>query len=132
MIRSMTAFARTGSATEAHWAVEVRSLNHRYFEFSAKLPPFLYPLEPRIKEFVQARMRRGKVTMLVSQDLGEESSKEFVLDEAVVKRYQVALNKLRKTLTAFLEAFELVEAGTPRRKKDGFSSFSVFTGPVKS
>ena len=47
MIRSMTAFARVteslaskaGSAVkDGQWAVEIKSINHRYFEFSLRVP----------------------------------------------------------------------------------------------
>ena len=39
MIRSMTGFGRAQASVEGYnITVEIRSVNHRYFEFAAKLP----------------------------------------------------------------------------------------------
>ncbi|MDP3919730.1 MAG: YicC/YloC family endoribonuclease [Candidatus Omnitrophota bacterium] len=92
----MTAFARSTALGKGNWSVEIRSLNHRYFEFSAKLPQFLYPVERRIKDLVQSKMRRGKVTLSISQEGAEEADKEFVLDEKAVRYYRSAMKKLRQ------------------------------------
>ena len=62
MLRSMTAFARIESQHDLggiQW--EVRSVNHRYLDVSLRLPEDLRRLDPRIRERVGARLRRGKV-----------------------------------------------------------------------
>ncbi len=97
MIRSMTAFARaSASSREGGWVVEIRSVNHRYFEFSFKLPPSLFPLESRIRDFVQKDIRRGKITLAISQDGEEETAKPVTIDESVVKMYLQSIHKLKK------------------------------------
>lgn len=93
----MTAFARVRTpAREGGWVVELRSVNHRYFEFSVKLPPSLYPLEGRIRDLFQAGIARGKVTLAISQDDGENAVNELALDEKAVKVYQTAIRKLSR------------------------------------
>ena len=58
----MTAFARTESQCDQggiQW--EVRSVNHRYLDVQVRLPEDLRRLEPKVRERVGARLRRGKV-----------------------------------------------------------------------
>ena len=62
MLRSMTAFARIESQHELggiQW--EIRSVNHRYLDVNLRLPEDLRRLDPKVRERVGARLRRGKV-----------------------------------------------------------------------
>ena len=62
MLRSMTAFARIESQHDQgaiQW--EIRSVNHRYLDVSVRLPEDLRRLEPKVRERVGARLKRGKV-----------------------------------------------------------------------
>lgn len=64
MIRSMTAFARTGCPSQ--WGMitwELRSVNHRYLELSIRLPDALRALETLIRERAGDRLSRGKVEL---------------------------------------------------------------------
>ena len=62
MIRSMTAYANTESATPQGWlACEVRAVNSRFLEVGVRLPDELRALEPQVREHVAARLARGKV-----------------------------------------------------------------------
>lgn len=87
MIHSMTAFARRGADTP--WGTltwELRSVNHRYLELGIRLPEELRALEPRVRELMQARLKRGKV------DAGlwftRAAATDAVLDAAQVHRLQ--------------------------------------------
>jgi len=62
MIRSMTAFSRAEKNTEKgllSW--EIRSVNHRFSEVSLRIPDDLRPLEPKIREIISSRVKRGKI-----------------------------------------------------------------------
>lgn len=62
MVRSMTAFARaetTGEWGKLTW--ELRTVNHRYLDISARLPEDLRAVEPVLRERVGARLSRGKI-----------------------------------------------------------------------
>jgi len=62
MIHSMTAFSRQEGDTEnGHLVWELRSVNHRFSEVSLRLPEELRFLEPKIREQVAKRVRRGKI-----------------------------------------------------------------------
>lgn len=97
MIRSMTAFARAAAPTrEGAWHAEIRSLNSRYFEFQLKTPPILNTLENRIREMVQAKMRRGKVSLAIGQDTDDTKVGGLKIDESKVAFYIKQLSKVQK------------------------------------
>lgn len=97
MTRSMTAFARAGAPVrQGNWNIEIRSVNHRYFEFSLKIPSVLSALENRVRERVQSVMRRGKVTAAINQELTGEKSKTLSIDETAARFYLGSIQKLKK------------------------------------
>lgn len=97
MARSMTSFARAaGSSHENHWAVEIRSVNHRYFEFSVKLPPVLSALEGQIRDRVKEELKRGKITAQISRDGDSAKDRRLAFDEEAVAYYLKGLQKLKK------------------------------------
>jgi uncharacterized protein (TIGR00255 family) len=58
----MTAFSHREETTENGVIVwELRSVNHRFSEVSLRLPEDLRSLEPKIRERIAARVKRGKV-----------------------------------------------------------------------
>ena len=62
MLHSMTAFARIESQhgqSGVQW--EIRSVNHRYLDVSLRLPEDLRRLDPKVRERVGLRLKRGKV-----------------------------------------------------------------------
>ena len=63
MICSMTGYGDAALTTEGvSYAVEIRSLNNRYFKASIKLPDALAYLEPGIERLLRERLGRGSVT----------------------------------------------------------------------
>jgi len=96
MVRSMTGFGRAEAVTEQYRTVcEVRGVNHRYFEFSARVPRSCGFLEERLKRFFQGKVTRGKVECYASV--------EFLGDTELV----VSLNP--SVLRGYLGAFEVME-----------------------
>jgi len=64
MIRSMTAFASAESVTPwGLFAIELRSVNHRYLEIALRMPEEFRSLEPRLREKIAARISRGKIDL---------------------------------------------------------------------
>lgn len=68
MIKSMTGFGR-GSIDEngRSFVVEIKSVNHRYFDINVKMPRNLISLEDRIRKSVGERLNRGKVDVFITQ-----------------------------------------------------------------
>ncbi len=101
MLKSMTAFARvaTPATKTGGWIIEIRSINHRFFDFSLKLPPDYYALEGKIRELIHSKISRGKVTVSITQGAGEDSETDHLtLDLAVAKRYQQAAERIKRQL----------------------------------
>jgi uncharacterized protein (TIGR00255 family) len=67
LVASMTGYGR-GEARGARITVvaEARSLNHRFFETTVKLPRGLTGHEPDLRRLVQGRVTRGRVDMTVT------------------------------------------------------------------
>lgn len=97
MIRSMTAFARvTLPAGGKHWIVEIRSLNQRYFELSLRLPPQMFQFEPQVRQLVQSLMRRGKVSLSISEEGRNGESHTYEIDTQQVRQYLESAKKIQK------------------------------------
>ena len=95
MVLSMTSFARRERETEfgsLRW--ELRSVNHRYLYVSMRMPEELRVLEPRVREAVAARLNRGKVEAGLRLDVGSGQSREFTVDEDLVKRVVKAMDEV--------------------------------------
>ncbi len=92
----MTAFARVSLAAGGkHWAIEVRSLNQRYFELSLRLSPAMYPFEPQVRSLVQSVMRRGKITLSISEEGRNGESLAYELDQDQVKAYLASAKRIK-------------------------------------
>ncbi|MBL0125285.1 MAG: YicC family protein [Betaproteobacteria bacterium] len=62
MIKSMTGFAAvSGEVPGGRFALELKSVNHRYLEFQTRMPEDLRGHEPQMRELVAAALTRGKV-----------------------------------------------------------------------
>jgi len=97
MIRSMTSFARSFDMRgKEGWEIEIRSVNHRFFEFSMKAPPAVSSYETRIRTQFQNSLRRGKVflAIIAGQQL-EDAAKKVSIDEEIVLSYISAAEDLR-------------------------------------
>ena len=65
MIVSMTGFGDASAERDGtHYAVEVRSLNNRYFKPVIKLPDSISGLEPELETLLREKLGRGSVTFI--------------------------------------------------------------------
>ena len=98
MIKSMTGFGRGTSEGEiSSFVVEIKTVNHRYFELNVRMPRALISLEDSIRKYVNEKIKRGKVDIFVTQNQGEKESMEVILNEQIAESYVNALHKLRDT-----------------------------------
>jgi len=95
MIYSMTGYGR-GQQTmpERDILVEIKSVNHRFFEFSARLPRAYGFLEEKLKNYVQSRVSRGKVDVSVFIVNLDGANVEVGINTELAKGYINALRKL--------------------------------------
>ena len=86
-LRSMTGFGR-GRARGAGVAVEVElvSLNRRQLDLQVALPRMYAALEPRVRERIQDRLHRGRVTATVGVMFSKATGREAVRIDEVLAR----------------------------------------------
>lgn len=98
MIASMTGFGR-GEATSGgiSISVELRTVNSRFLEFTARLPRSLSLRENEIKEFVRRKISRGKVNLLANVEREGPGTLPVAINVAAAKAYVKLLNRLRTT-----------------------------------
>ena len=97
MIRSMTGFGRCRETVDGlDITVEIKSVNSRYFDCTAKISRAYGYLEERIKPYLQAHgVARGKVDVWISIEVLDSGSVEIQLDEGYLQGYLQALYRLR-------------------------------------
>lgn len=95
MIKSMTGYGRAEEAVNGmNIAVEIKSVNHRYFEFSARVPRIYGFLEEKMKSFTNTLVSRGKVECYVSVENIEETETEITVNHSLAQGYVNALKEL--------------------------------------
>ena len=98
MVRSMTGFGRSQQTVGGlNIQVELKSVNHRYFEYGSRLPRAYNFLDDKLKAFVQSRVSRGKVDVTVYIEAAGDATAEVTVDHAVAKATLAALSELRDT-----------------------------------
>lgn len=99
MIRSMTGYGRSQQTLDGREIlVEIKSVNHRYFEFSARVPRAYGYLEEKLKSFLQGKVSRGKVEMGVTIYNIEGKDALIEVNSSIAKGYVDALRKANATL----------------------------------
>ncbi len=95
MVRSMTGYGRgEASSDKLSVTVELKSVNHRFFEGSVRAPRQFAFLEDKLKSYVQSRVARGKVDIMVSCDFGAAMADKIEVNEAYAEEYINALKTL--------------------------------------
>lgn len=123
MIFSMTGYGRgeAGNGTVAATA-EVRGVNSRFLEVSAKLPPPIGRRENEVKEIIRGKISRGKVNVALTLERRNEAGIPLKINKASATAYYQLLRELQKALRLkekvslshllrFPEIFEPVENG---------------------
>ena len=95
MVMSMTGFGRAElSVGNRDIIVEIKSVNHRYFEFSCRTTRGYSFLEDKLKKYVNERVSRGKVDMYVSVTENDDASVEVELNKPLASGYIEAMRTL--------------------------------------
>lgn len=99
MIKSMTGYGRGEAELNGTvYTVELRSVNHRYFEFNCRAPKGLLFLEGPLKKLVSARVHRGKVDVFIDQRSAGGEAGQIVLNRGLAQSYYTALTQLKAQL----------------------------------
>ncbi|MEG0229155.1 MAG: YicC/YloC family endoribonuclease [Oscillospiraceae bacterium] len=92
MIRSMTGFGRNKESIEGQEITfEIKSVNHRFFEFSSRVPRVYGYLENKLKKYVSDNISRGKVDVNVTIYTVDGIDAQVELNKSLAKGYIDAL-----------------------------------------
>lgn len=95
MIRSMTGYGRaTGTFDGMDITLEIKSVNHRYFEFSSRMPRNYGFLDEKLKSFFQGKIARGKVECYLQIDTAGQQETVVKLNRSLAQGYINAYNEL--------------------------------------
>ena len=97
MIKSMTGFGRGHKVLNGRdITVEIRAVNHRYYEFSARLPRSLGYIEDKLKSMLQGRISRGKVEVSVLVCNVAAADEKITINKEIVRDYVEALRSVKE------------------------------------
>ena len=97
MVRSMTGFGRAKAQIDGlDITVEIKSVNHRYFEFSCRMPRAYNFLEEKIKSYLNQKISRGKVEVSIMVDDLNQNSTVVEINREYADAYIKALGDLSK------------------------------------
>lgn len=95
MIKSMTGFGRCEAVVNGREiTVEIKSVNHRYFEFSCRSPRSYGFIDDKLKSYVNSRVSRGKIDMFVSIGASDEIPSEVTVNHQLVSGYLNAFQEI--------------------------------------
>jgi uncharacterized protein (TIGR00255 family) len=97
LIKSMTGFGSAeASVGTSRIAVEIRSVNHRFFSPSIKTPSALAKLETDIRELLREKVARGHVT--ASLRIGSDAESGPRIDAARIAAYAQQIMEINRSL----------------------------------
>lgn len=96
MIKSMTGYGRSVQLVDGmNITVEIKSVNHRYFEFASRVPRSYGFLDEKLKSFFMGKLTRGKMECYVSIEQVEEPDTIVSLNHPLIKGYLAAYEELK-------------------------------------
>ncbi|WP_050632348.1 YicC/YloC family endoribonuclease [Bacillus andreraoultii] len=110
---SMTGFGR---CEKNGVVVEIRSVNHRYFDFHTKIPQSLSMFEDKIKKTCQKYLTRGRVDCSISISSINDIKRSLHIDWNLIDEYYQFIRQLKEkyelndeiSISHFLQQNELV------------------------
>ncbi len=97
MLRSMTGYGRDEVTVNGYRIVfEIKSVNHKFFEFNSRISRGYLFLEDRLKAYVQSKISRGKVDVFLQIESLEEADTQVLVNHALASGYLNALRELKE------------------------------------
>src|SRR5437763_14535441 len=95
MIVSMTGFGdATRESGGTHYAVEVRSLNNRFFKSTIKLPENVSGLEPELESALRETLGRGSITYILKMR-SDSAEAAYHINTQALKAYLEQLQSIK-------------------------------------
>jgi uncharacterized protein (TIGR00255 family) len=91
----MTGFGRCEDTIDGRdIIVEIKSVNHRYFEFSSRISRGYGFLDEKLKSYLQGNLSRGKIDVFVSIETLEDTDAQVLVNHSLAAGYVAALREL--------------------------------------
>lgn len=98
MIRSMTGYGRYQDTVDGmDITVEIKAVNHRYYEYSSRLPRAYGFLDDKLKAYLQGSISRGKVDVYIFIDTADAPGSRVTVNHSLVQGYLKALGEIAET-----------------------------------
>lgn len=98
MLKSMTGFGRgtTKEGSSRSFTIEIKSVNHRYFDLNLKMPRNLLSLESKIRECLKEKINRGKIDVFITQNVYSNDDMEVKFNEQLADSYVNCLKQIKE------------------------------------
>ncbi len=132
MIKSMTGFGRAMAEKDGYViSVELKSVNHRYFEFNCRLPRQYGFAEEKLKSYVNSKISRGKVDCFLGIEALDTDNADVIVNHTLASAYIKAMNELAQeyslkndissvSISRFPDVFVLKKADEDEEKLWGY------------
>ncbi|MBR2590776.1 MAG: YicC family protein [Clostridia bacterium] len=95
MIKSMTGYGRSQAINNGlDISFEIKSVNHRYFEFSARISRAYGFLEDKVKTYLKSRVARGKIECYLQITELDTVAASVAVNKSLAQGYITALQEL--------------------------------------
>ena len=95
MIISMTGFGDASAERDGtHYAVEIRSLNNRFFKPVIKLPDAVSGLEPELETMLREKLGRGSITYILKMRMNSAEA-AYHINTPALQAYLDQLQKIK-------------------------------------
>ena len=123
MVKSMTGYGRCEETVGGRRiTVELKSVNHKYFEFSPRVTRGYGFLEDKLKTYVQSRVARGKIDLFLSIETLEDADVIVSVNHSLAAGYIAALREIT-------ERYKLPDTVTVNSRSRYSDIFSVHKAP---
>ena len=98
MLKSMTGFGRAQKEIDGYVInVELKTVNHRYFEFSSRVPRQYGFLDEKLKSYINGKVSRGKIECYVTIEALNTDTADVVVNHTLATAYVNALKEIAET-----------------------------------
>lgn len=101
VLRSMTGYGRAQKILNGRdILVEIRSVNHRYYEYSSRIPRAYNYIDEKLKALLKSAISRGKAEVSVTINHIEGKDTVIAVNKDVAEGYVNALRSLNQQMSA--------------------------------
>lgn len=96
-MKSMTGYGTGKHALNGRsFVVEIKSVNHKYFDVSVKLPRTMLAFEEPVRKLVSSRISRGKTDVFISYESAASEDNSVLFNEALGDNLVRELQKMKE------------------------------------